>query len=123
MNTNAAAMCVETPNAVGRVCSLTNSNRRNPPATSFFHAAERADLQPGLAEFCLRPEVPTEDFPSSTLLAFSAKRTCASYLRSTKGLAPSRNPLIPLPAITKGSRTNETIPPKRRIFLDSFLQT
>ena len=40
------------------------------------------------------PSTPTSS-PSSTFPTFSAKQTCASYPRSTKGLAPSRNQLIP----------------------------
>ena len=41
-------------------------------------------------------------FPMSILLGCSAKRTYTPYLRSAKGLAPSRTSLIPLPAIARG---------------------
>ncbi len=60
--------------------------------------------QPG-AQQRLRRLPTTQRWPDfftlSTLPAFSAKRTCASYLHPAKGLAPNRNSLIPFPAITK----------------------
>ncbi len=93
-----------------RVGQNSRSRRTQPAAQQRLH-------QPPTTHY--RPDF----FTLSTLPAFSAKRTCASYLHPAKGLAPSRNSLIPFPAITKAREKSETTPSKRPIFLDLFRQS
>jgi len=85
---------------------VPRAKKGDPQVQAMFSVSDREIVRPRRSHL----RASKGFFPLPTLLAFSAENTCASYLFSKEGLAPSRNSLIPLPAIKKAREIREISP-------------